>query len=55
MEDKKVYEFGSYDKYGNLNSKYFIGMIFLIFIISYSISFIVVDFIKQIFNKIKGR
>ena len=50
MEDKKVYEFGSYDKYGNLNSKYFIGMIFFIFIISYSISFIVTDFIKHIFN-----
>lgn len=36
MEQTK-YEFGSFDKYGNLNGKYIVGMFFLIFITSFLI------------------
>ncbi len=32
MDNKYIYEFGSFDKYGNLNGKYFVGMIMFIFI-----------------------
>jgi hypothetical protein len=45
--DKK-YEFGSYDKLGNLNGSYFLGMIFLLIFITYLISYISFLFVKTL-------
>lgn len=50
MNEKKLYEFGSYDKLGNLNSPYFVSMLFLIFIGSYIIAFSLVDIVKYYNN-----
>ena len=44
---KKLYEFGSYDKNGNLNGSYFVIMVLFIFFGINIISFIIVDFITH--------
>lgn len=41
MNQKPIYEFGSYDKYGNLNGAYVVGVILFIFISSFIFSLII--------------
>ena len=43
---KTKYEFGIYDKYGNLNGVYFIGMLFFLFFLSFLILLIFKNIIK---------
>lgn len=44
MNKKNIYEHGSYDKFGNLNSSYFVLMIFFITIISYIASIAIINY-----------
>lgn len=46
MEKKINYEFDSYDKFGNLNGKYFVGMLFFLFFLSFLILLIFKNVIK---------
>ena len=46
MEKKINYEFYSYDKFGNLNGKYFVGMLFFLFFLSFLILLIFKNVIK---------
>lgn len=46
MEKKINYEFDSYDKFGNLNGKYFVSMIFFLFFLSFLILLIFKNVIK---------
>lgn len=41
MSQKPKYEFGSYDKYGNLNGAYVVGIVLFIFIVSFIFSLLV--------------
>jgi len=47
-KQKQVYEFGSYDKLGNLNGQYFVGIIFLLFFLTYIISYISFLFVQSL-------
>jgi hypothetical protein len=46
MNNNQVYEFGSYDKLGNLNGSYFVGMVFLLFFLTFIISYFSFLFVK---------